>query len=115
MQLRRYGHKKLILDAEGRDIVPKQSKKDPALIKALVRAYKWEKALASNEYKSLGAIAKSEDLEMMYVTRIYRLYFLAPKLKEAILDGMQPRTLTLSQLMRGIPLCWQEQARLYGF
>lgn len=80
-----------------------------------MRAHKWEKALASNEHKSLGAIAKTEDLEMMYVTRIYRLYFLAPKLKEAILDGMQPRTLTLSRLMRGIPLCWQEQARLYGF
>ena len=113
--LRQYGHKKLVLDSEGRDIIPGQSNKDPALIKALVRAHKWEKALASNTQKSLGSIAKSEDLEMMYVTKIYRLYFLAPKIKTAIIDGIQPRTLTLSRLMHGIPLCWQEQARLYGF
>ncbi len=115
VQLHQSGHKKLVLDAEGRDIISGQSYKDPALIKALVRAHKWEKALAANSQKSLGSIAKAEDLEFMYVTRIYRLYFLAPRIKEAILDGMQPRSLTLSRLMHGIPLCWQEQARLYGF
>jgi hypothetical protein len=115
VQLRQYGHKKLVLDSEGRDVLPRKSNKDSALIKALVRAHKWEKALASNDQKSLSAIAKFEDLEFMYVTRIYRLYFLAPKIKEAILDGIQPRTLTLSRLMHNIPVCWQEQARLYGF
>lgn len=115
VQLHQYGHKKLVLDSEGRDILPRQSNKDSALIKALVRAHKWEKALASNSQKSLSAIAKFEDLEFMYVTRIYRLYFLAPKIKEAILDGIQPRTLTLSRLMHNIPICWQGQARLYGF
>lgn len=115
VQLHQYGHKKLVLDSEGRDVLPRQSNKDAALIKALVRAHKWEKALASNSQKSLSTIAKSENLEFMYVTRIYRLYFLAPKIKEAILDGIQPRTLTLSRLMHNIPICWQEQARLYGF
>ena len=115
VQLHKFGHKKLVLDSEGRDLIPRQSNKDPALIKALVRAHKWEKALAENTQKSLGSIAKTEDLEFMYVTRIYRLYFLAPKIKEAILDGIQPRTLTLSRVMHGIPLCWQEQALLYGF
>ncbi|MBA4077622.1 MAG: hypothetical protein C0508_21520 [Cyanobacteria bacterium PR.023] len=86
------------------------------MIKALVRAHKWEKALASNTEKSLGTIAKTEDLELKYVTRIYRLNFLSPEIKEAILDGKQPQSLTLSRLMPGgIPLCWKEQARLYGF
>lgn len=115
VQLRQFGHRKLVLDSAGKDVLPRKSNKDPALIKALVRAHKWEKALASNRHKSLNSLAKSEDLEIMYVTRIYRLYFLSPSIKEAILDGIQPRTLTLSRLMKGIPLCWQEQARLYGF
>lgn len=115
VHLRQYGHRKLVLDSEGRDVVPRQSNKDSALIKALVRAHKWEKALSANSQKSLGTIAKTEDLESKYVTKIYRLNFLAPKIKEAILDGIQPRTLTLSRLMYNIPICWQEQTRLYGF
>ena len=71
--------------------------------------------ITSNSQRSLRTIAKAEDLEQKYVTRIYRLNFLAPKIKEAILDGMQPGTLTLSRLMQGIPLSWREQEHLYGF
>lgn len=104
-----------MLDANGKGIAPTRSNKDAALIKALVRAHKWEKTLASGDQKSLGTIAKTEDLELKYVTRVYRLNFLAPKIKEAIIDGKQPQTLTLSRLMPGIPLDWQEQERLYGF
>jgi hypothetical protein len=115
MQVRKYGHKKLILDSDGKDVLPKQANKDPALLKALVRAHKWERALTRHSQKNLKSIAKAEDIESKYVTKIYRLNFLAPKIKEAILDGTQPRTLTLSRLMQDIPLCWQEQSRLYGF
>lgn len=102
---------KLIDCMEGR--IP--ANKDPALIKALVRAHKWEKALTARQEKSLGTISKNEDLQIKYVTQIYRLNFLAPKIKEAIIDGNQPQGLTLSRLMRDIPLCWKEQERLYGF
>lgn len=115
MLLRKYGRKKLVLDAQGKEIAPTRGNKDKALINALVRAHKWEKALTSGNERSLGTIAKAEDLEQKYVTRIYRLNFLAPKIKEAILDGMQPGTLTLSRLMQDIPLSWQEQEHLYGF
>ncbi len=115
MLLRKYGRKKLVLDAHGKEIAPTRGNKDKALINALVRAHKWERALTSNSQRSLGTIAKAEDLEQKYVTRIYRLNFLAPKIKEAILDGMQPGTLTLSRLMQGIPLSWREQEHLYGF
>jgi len=115
MLLRKYGRKKLVLDAHGKEIAPTRGNKDKVLINALVRAHKWEKTLTSGSERSLGTIAKAEDLEQKYVTRIYRLNFLAPKIKEAILDGIQPGTLTLSRLMHGIPLSWQEQEHLYGF
>lgn len=115
VQLQKIGRRKLMMNSEGKDIVPTRTNKDSALFKALVRAHKWEKALASGDQKSLGTIAKTEDLEQKYVTRIYRLNFLAPKIKEAIIDGKQPHVLTLSRLMSGVPLCWQEQERLYGF
>lgn len=115
MQFRRYGGRKLMLDANGRDILPASSDKDPALIKALVRARRWKKVFSDSGDNSLMAIAKHEKLGHRYVEKIYRLNFLSPRIKEAILDGAQPRALTLSRLMSDIPLCWQEQARVYGF
>ena len=115
MQIKRSGRKKMLLDSEGKDIVPTRSNKDPALIRALVRAHKWEKLLTSDRTASLRSIARAEEHEHRYVARIYQLNFLAPKIKEAILDGIQPSSLTLTKLKQGIPPSWQEQYKLYGF
>ncbi len=41
IQFRKYGGKKIILDADGKDLIPEASDKDPALIKGLVRAHRW--------------------------------------------------------------------------
>lgn len=40
--------------------------------------------------------------------------FLAPKLKEAILFGEQPRHLKLSDLMNNVPVLWSEQQEVFG-
>lgn len=114
IQFRTYGGKKLILDAAGKDAIPEQASKNSTLITALIRAHKWERAL-ENSKKTLRGIAIAEGLDPKYVAKIYRLNFLAPKIKEAILDGMQPRTLTLSKLMGDMPLRWQEQIHFCGF
>jgi len=41
--------------------------------------------------------------------------YLAPDLTEAILEGRQPQTLMLKDMMRAIPLNWTEQRRMFGF
>ena len=115
VQLQKIGRKKVMMDSKGKDIVPTQGNKDPALIRALVRAHKWERILSADNKSSLRRIAETEDHEHRYVARIYQLNFLAPLIKEAILDGIQPRGLTLTKLKEGIPHSWQEQYRLYGF
>jgi len=115
VQFRKHGGKKIILDADGKDIIPAASDKDPALIKALVRAHRWRKTLDESGGKDLKAIAAEEKMVDRYVEKIYRLNYLSPRIKEAIIDGIQPRTLTLSRLMSDIPLVWDAQERLYGF
>lgn len=51
-----------------------------------------------------------------YKRMIARLAFLAPDIQAAILDGDQPRGLTLNALSRGdIPVCWEDQRRVFGF
>ena len=50
---------------------------------------------------------------MIRARRILRLAFLAPDLQQAILEGRQPKTLTLAHLIESdIPLLWSEQRRL---
>ncbi len=45
-----------------------------------------------------------------------RLAYLAPSITQAILDGTQPISLTLADLMkRDIPVSWIDQRRAFGF
>jgi hypothetical protein len=45
-----------------------------------------------------------------------KLAYLAPSITQAILDGTQPASLTLADLMkRDIPARWTDQRRAFGF
>jgi hypothetical protein len=52
-----------------------------------------------------------------YFTRLVRLSYLAPDITEAILDGRQPRDLTVDKLLAHsrLPLGWHEQRTVLGF
>lgn len=41
--------------------------------------------------------------------------YLAPDITEAILEGRQPQTLMLKDMMRTIPANWTDQRRVFGF
>ncbi len=44
---------------------------------------------------------------------ILRLTLLAPDIVEAILDGRQPRTLQLADLMDDMPVEWERQRKIF--
>ena len=92
-----------------------QPRPNATLIKALTRAHRWKERLFSGAAPSTSAIAKEEGLNDRYVGRIMGLAFLAPDIVEAILDGHQPADLELERLMKGIPVSWHEQRRVFGF
>jgi len=88
---------------------------DPAFATALTRAEVWKKKLLSGEVATVDQIALSEKVTPAYARRLVKLAFLAPDLKAAILDGRQPRGLTLQFVStQDIPLDWDQQRRLYG-
>ena len=50
-----------------------------------------------------------------YNRKLISLAFLAPDLQSAILDGRQPRTMTLGGLMDAdVPLSWKKQREMFG-
>ncbi len=99
---------------------------DNKLIKSVAKAYKWKvmldatlpdkKASSKINPSSLAEIARRENLSPAYVTKIFDLNFLSPKIIEMILAGTQPRSLKLQDIITNeIPNLWQEQEEKLGF
>ncbi len=89
---------------------------DEKIIKSIARAHKWKIMLDEERASSLAEIAEKEKVNSSYVSRIFNLNFLSPKIVERILSGTQPRTLKLQDIViKEMPDLWQEQEEKWGF
>ena len=84
------------------------------LVKALARAWRWQKLLDRGVYSSVTEIAEAEKISKSYVSRILRLALLAPDLVEAILGGWADQRVMLERLERPLPVAWEEQRSAWG-
>ena len=82
---------------------------DPALVKALARAFRYQRLLDEGRYASISEMAKAEEIERGYLGTLLRLTLLAPTIVEALLNGRQPAELGLTTLMEPFPADWSEQ------
>jgi hypothetical protein len=82
---------------------------DTALLKAIVRAHRWREMLESGEYLSAAELAKAENVNDSYLSRVLRLTLLAPEIIESIINGQQPSTLQVDDVLKPLPLDWQRQ------
>lgn len=90
-------------------VVPIATRADPALVKALARAFRYQRMLDQGRHASISEMAEAERVERGYLGTLLRLTLLAPDLVEAILDGRQPGGLGSRQLLEPFPLDWSEQ------
>ena len=95
----------------GRQRDPPSSKPQPAgtLVKALARAWRWQRMLDEGVYTSVSEIGDAENISKSYVSRIVRLALLSPDSIEAILAGRTNQGMILEQLERPLPAGWEEQ------
>jgi hypothetical protein len=63
---------------------------DPALVKALARAFRCQRMLDDDQYASISEMAAAEKIDCGCLGRILQLTLLAPNIVETILDGRQP-------------------------
>ena len=88
---------------------------DKQMIVALVRAFGWQHKLERGNL-NIQELAQLEQMDRSYMGKIIRLTCLAPDIVESILAGLQPRDLTLKDLIRNtIPVDWNEQRKMFGF
>jgi hypothetical protein len=108
----RPGGRKRIVAPDGSAIVPSSKPQpDGTLLKALARAWRWQKLLDEGVYTSVSEIGDAEGISKSYVSRILRLALLAPDIVEVILEGRANHALVLERLERRLPVSWKEQVR----
>ena len=93
-------------------VAPVTTRADPALVKALARAFRYQRMLDEGRYASISEMAKAEQIERGYLGSLLRLTLLAPSTVKAILDGRQPEGMTLPGLMEPFPVDWTEQRQV---
>jgi hypothetical protein len=112
MRFQRRGGRKRIVAPDG-SAIPLTTKPQPdgTLVKALARAWRWQRVLDEGIYTSVSEIGDAENISKSYVSRILRLALLAPDLIEAILAGSADESLLLERLERPLPASWEEQRK----
>lgn len=118
MAIRRRGGRKQIVGPDGSPLRVGgdpaggvSTRGDPALVKALARAFRWRRLLEEGRYASVRELAKAEGVNRAYIGRLLNLTLLAPGMVEAILDGRQTDATSLILRSTSSPDIWPEQRR----
>lgn len=110
MTFKKRGGRKVIVLPDGSHGHPSPAATiDNAMVKAIARAFRWQKLLENGTYSCLDEIAKAERIDSSFISRIIRLTSLAPDIVDAILVGKQPAYLTMKILMGPLPVEWERQ------
>jgi hypothetical protein len=110
MAFKKRGGRKVIVLPDGSQGHPMPAATiDNTMVKAIARAFRWQKLLENGTYTCLDDIARSEKIGASFVSRYYRLVLLAPDIIESILDGRQPAQLTMKDLLVPFPIEWAGQ------
>ena len=110
---RRPGRKTVVMpEGQGAATPPPtvSTRADPALVKALARAFRYQHMLDEGRYSSITEMAEAEMLDRGYMGRLLQLTLLAPELVGSILDG-QAASVSLPSLLDPLPTDWLEQRR----
>jgi hypothetical protein len=87
---------------------------DPALVKALARAFRYQRLLDEGRYASISEMAAAEQIERGYLGSLLRLTLLAPSIVDGILNGRGSPNLSLPELLQPLPTAWPDQEAMLG-
>jgi len=109
LSIRHRPGRKTVVTPMADGMAPVTTRADPALVKALARAFRYQRMLDDGRHASITEMAAAERLERGYLGSLLRLTLLAPDLIEAALDGMHPRDMQLASLIRSSSFSWEVQ------
>jgi hypothetical protein len=101
----KHGGRKAVITPDGSAWAPRP-RVDNAMVKALARAFRWQRMLDEGVCGTIEEVARREKVNRGYLSRMMRLTLLAPDVVEAILDGRQPEEVRLEDLLKEFPAEW---------
>jgi len=90
-------------------IAPVTTRADPVLLKALARAFRYQRMLDQGRYATITEMAAAERIERGYLGSLLRLTLLAPDIVEDLLEGRYREPAGLPDLMTPLPVAWETQ------
>ncbi|WP_372624526.1 hypothetical protein [Falsiroseomonas sp.] len=112
---RRPGRKTVVIPVQDPGGTKVPTRADPALLKALARAFRYQRLLDEGRYATISEMADAERIERGYLGTLLRLTLLAPDIVQSILDGRQPDGVTLPRLLEPFPAVWAVQRNALKF
>ena len=80
------------------------------LSKLLAKAYIMDKRLKQNPELTFREFCKLNSITPRYLSGILQLNNLSPRLKRMIMDGYQPKDISIQDIIaRNVPVLWKEQ------
>lgn len=113
ISFKRHGGRKYIIAPEA---IPEEYASPLAstsLLKALGRAFEWQAMIESDRALTMDEIADKTNLPRSYVSKVMKITLLAPDIIESILDGKQPKHMTLADVVK-MPSDWNQQREYFG-
>ena len=101
--------RKTVVTAMTDGVAPVTTRADPALVKALARAFRYQRMLDEGRYASISEMAEAERIERGYLGSLLRLTLLAPDIVEAVLNGRAAACIALPALLDPLPEAWARQ------
>jgi hypothetical protein len=112
MRFQRRGGRKRIVAPDGSALTPaSKPQPDGTLVKALARAWRWQRVLESGEYGTLAELSAAERISRSYICRVLRLTLLAPDIVERVMEGRP--TAGLAWLLEPFPVEWERQRKRF--
>ena len=85
------------------------------MLKPLIMAHRWRRRIESGKARSITDLAAQEKVTIAYVCRVLNLTCLAPDIVSAILDGRQPRGLSVNAMLKEVTAGWARQRQAWEF
>ncbi|MDT3669637.1 MAG: site-specific recombinase resolvase [Aromatoleum sp.] len=112
IRIKRRGGRKHVIPAAHSPAAEAQH--DAPILTALSRAFHWQRLIDEGVVESGTDIARREGLHHTTVNELLRLTLLSPRMVRAILEGRQPKTLSLLWLKNhAVPQDWAAQEALF--
>ncbi len=85
------------------------------LLMAIARSQAWVDTITADRTPDFTTISGRENLAERHFRFLAPLAYLSPRIIEAIAEGRAPADLTVTRLVRGLPMVWAEQEKQLGF